>query len=307
MQSEPFDTGGNGRSIALVIDDAPETLGLVSNALEQNGMIVLVARSGEEGITLAQRVQPDVVLLDAMMPGMDGFETCKRLKAAPVSLTAPIVFMTGMTDPEHRLLGLRAGGVDYVTKPVMIDELIARITTHVLNARSIASARTALDYTGQSILAFAPDGHLAWGTPGAVRAMAEAEGDPLLDGDMATLRLREWLTQIRVMPISQARVFKAGTLSLACLGHNAGEVVVRLREETSKSGEDILQTAYDLTPREAEVLFWLSHGKTNQDIADILSLSARTVNKHLEQIFLKMGVDNRTSAAVLADRILQNA
>ncbi|WP_323765860.1 response regulator [Marinovum sp.] len=159
----------NGRYIVLVIDDAPETLGLVSDALEGGGMTVLVARSGEEGLRLTQRVRPDVILLDAMMPGMDGFETCRRLKAPPISESAPVIFMTGLTEAEHILAGLNAGGVDYVTKPVVVDELIARITRHMMNARAIQSARAALDYAGQMVIAVLPDGRMA-GCPGARRA-----------------------------------------------------------------------------------------------------------------------------------------
>ena len=190
-----------GRYIVLVIDDAPETLGLVSDALEGNGMTVLVARSGEEGLRLTRRVQPDVILLDAMMPGMDGFETCRRLKTPPNSESAPVIFMTGLTEGEHILAGLRAGGVDYVTKPVVVDELIARITRHVMNARAIQMARAALDYTGQNVIGVLPDGRLSWGTRGALARIGAdfAEGrasDRLLFAEVAREAGYEELVQI---------------------------------------------------------------------------------------------------------------
>ncbi|WP_139307484.1 response regulator [Rhodovulum sp. ES.010] len=164
------------RSIALVIDDAPETLGLISSALEDNGMTVLVARSGAEGIELARRVRPDVILMDAMMPEMDGFETCRALKSGPRPEPAPVIFMTGLTESEDILKGLRAGGVDYITKPLVVDELIARIIIHVLNARAIASARSALEHAGQSVLAFCEDGRLAWGGARRAGASGNARG-----------------------------------------------------------------------------------------------------------------------------------
>lgn len=293
-----------GRFIALAIDDAPETLGLVSSALEENGMTVLVARSGEEGITLAQRVQPDVILMDAVMPGLDGFETCRRLKSLPESSAAPVIFMTGMTDPEHILKGLQAGGVDYITKPVRIEELLARITTHVLNARAIQSARAALQYAGQNVVALTPDGRVSWGTADTVERLTQAR---LLSDGAAAPPVRTWLEQLVSQPVSNARPFVEGRISLVYLGQAQGEIVLRVKADDAGSEEERLARIFGLTAREAQVLLWLSHGKTNRDIAEILTLSARTVNKHLEQIFHKMGVDNRTSAAVMADRALHSS
>lgn len=293
------------RAIALVIDDAPETLGFVSTALEENGMTVLVARSGHEGVELANRVQPDVILLDAIMPGLDGFETCKILKSRPASQNAPVIFMTGMSDSEHILRGLSAGGVDYITKPVVVDELIARITRHVLNARAINSARVALEYAGQSVLAFGPEGQLSWGTPSALQMLKRPGGDLVVIDAKAQGATLDWLLNLPNQPISGALPHIAGDLTLVYLGQANGETVIRIRDGAQFDDVSKLARAFAITNREAEVLLWLSHGKTNRDIADILNLSARTVNKHLEQVFHKMGVDNRTSAAVLADRILQ--
>ncbi len=292
--------------IVLVIDDAPETLGMVSDALEDEGMTVLVARSGQEGLKLAQRVNPDVILLDAVMPEMDGFETCRRLKATPTAQAAPVIFMTGLTDSAHLLTGLDAGGVDYVTKPVVVDELIARIVRHVMNARAIQSARTALEYSGQSVIAVLRDGQFSWGTPRSVALLDDVSDGPLFDAGMAVPALRQWLDEVSRLPVSQGRLFRHGATTLFVIGHSEEEVILQLNRSSGNSSEQRLEAAFDLTTREAEVLLWLSYGKTNRDIADILSVSARTVNKHLEQIFHKLGVDNRTSAAVKADRILQS-
>lgn len=295
------------RSIALVIDDAPETLGLISNALEENGMTVLVARSGIEGIALTERVQPDVILLDAKMPGLDGFETCRRLKATPGAQDVPVIFMTGLSDSEHILRGLAAGGVDYITKPVVIDELLARITTHVLNARAIHAARGALDYAGQNVLAFSADGCLSWGTPTALAYLARPDNADAVRDGMAQGQTRAWLATLPMRPMSGSAPHVAGALSFVYLGQADGETVVRVRDFAPEDEIQRLAGTFGLTRREAEVLLWLSRGKTNRDIADILSLSARTVNKHLEQVFHKMGVDNRTSAAVMADRVSQGS
>ena len=132
-------------NIALVVDDNPDALGFVSAALEEIGMTVLVARDGQSALDLASRVQPDVIMMDAIMPGMDGFETTRALKRPPIATDAPIIFMTGLTDRENIVKGLESGGVDYLTKPVEVEEMVARVTVHMLNSKMMRSAREALD------------------------------------------------------------------------------------------------------------------------------------------------------------------
>jgi DNA-binding response OmpR family regulator/DNA-binding CsgD family transcriptional regulator len=291
-------------NIALVVDDNPETLAMVSTALEENGITVLVARDGETAIDLAQRIRPDVILMDAVMPAPDGFETCRRLKSGPAPTLSPIIFMTGLTDPEHIVKGLKSGGVDYITKPVVIEELLARITIHVMNAKMIRSAREALDTSGRSVMAFDGNGRTLWGSPKALASLATrtaAGAAPL--GENQDFRL--WLRDCTALPASQIDPFNHGDLSISFLGLSSSrEILVKLNRGKDGAPGRLLERAFSLTAREAEVLFWLSMGKTNRDIAQILVLSARTVNKHLEQVFQKMGVDNRTSAAVKADRVL---
>src|ERR1700733_28611 len=131
--------------IVLVVDDSPATLGMLNEALEKAGYTVLVAQSGSTALTLVERVTPDIVLMDALMPGLDGFETCRRMKQNPALVSVPIIFMTGLTETEHVIRGLDAGGVDYVSKPVAPDEVIARIGVHISNARLTRSAQVALD------------------------------------------------------------------------------------------------------------------------------------------------------------------
>lgn len=293
------------RSIALVIDDAPESLGLISQSLEEAGMTVLVARSGQEGIDLARRVKPDVILMDALMPGMTGFEACRILKSAPNPDPTPVIFMTGLTEPEHILEGLKSGGVDYITKPVVVDELIARIITHVLNARAITAARSALDNAGQWVLAFSREGRLSWGSTQALELLGQNAGKELVVDERATATFASWLLSLPGQPISATVPFESAAFFLKFIGLAQNEILVCIKARTASDGTQGLAETFGLTDREAEVLLWLTRGKTNRDIAEILDLSARTVNKHLEQVFHKMGVDNRTSAAVIADRVLQ--
>src|SRR5256885_15474481 len=103
--------------LVLIVDDVPDNLSVLHDALDESGYTVLVATSGEAALQRAEQALPDIVLLDAMMPGLDGFEVARRLKAGAATAHIPIIFMTGLTDTEHLVAALEAGGVDYVTKP----------------------------------------------------------------------------------------------------------------------------------------------------------------------------------------------
>src|SRR5438105_3880971 len=115
----------------LIIDDMPANLGVLTTHLEREGYVAVVAQGGEEGVARAEFVRPDLVLLDVMMPGLDGFETCRRLKASELTRDIPVVFMTALTDTSDKLAGFAAGAVDYVTKPLNGAEVLARIETHL--------------------------------------------------------------------------------------------------------------------------------------------------------------------------------
>src|SRR6185312_1544119 len=111
------------RDIVLVVDDSPETLSFLTDALEQHGATVLVATEGTQALELIERITPDIILMDAVMPGMDGFETTRRLKRHSALSHVPIIFMTGLSETENIVEGLESGGVDYVTKPIVLEEL----------------------------------------------------------------------------------------------------------------------------------------------------------------------------------------
>lgn len=115
----------------LIVDDNPVNIGLVVDHLEEHGLDVTVALGGEEALKRAELVQPDLILLDVMMPGIDGFETCRRLKANPVTRGIPVIFMTALADIQDKVSAFAAGGVDYVSKPFQIEELLARVQTHL--------------------------------------------------------------------------------------------------------------------------------------------------------------------------------
>jgi diguanylate cyclase (GGDEF)-like protein len=120
-----------GTPTVLIVDDTPANVGILVDYLEGRQVRVAVAQEGEEGLARAEFVQPDLILLDVMMPGMDGFETCRRLKASSHTCDIPVIFMTALSETHDKVAGFAAGGVDYVTKPFQIDEVWARVTTHL--------------------------------------------------------------------------------------------------------------------------------------------------------------------------------
>ncbi|MCK1721659.1 response regulator [Bradyrhizobium sp. 141] len=291
------------RDVALVVDDSPETLRLLTDALDGAGMTVMVALDGAAAIRIIDQITPDIVLLDAVMPGIDGFETCRRLKRDAGLANVPVIFMTGLAETEHIVRGLEAGGVDYVTKPIVIEEMLARIRVHLGNARLTQSARAALDVSGRFLFAVNRQGNVLWATPQAQKLMSDHQGAQA-DDFVLSPSLLQWLEQAKAKGSSKsqgASLPENPQLRLYYMGEAApNEFLLRLSRESGTALPPEFTSELGLTTREGEVLAWLSKGKTNRDIAQILGLSPRTVDKHLEQIYAKLGVENRTAAAAIA-------
>ncbi len=299
--------------LVLIVDDVPENLSVLHDALDEFGYTVLVATNGEQALQRAAQALPDIILLDALMPGLDGFEVARRLKADPATSAIPIVFMTGLTETEHVLSAFQAGGIDYVTKPIRPMEVLARIAAHVQGARERRQARNALDAFGHATLSVrAADGRVLWQTPLARQMLLAHEAG---DGQQLGEAVLDWLqaqavvhaTGGRPQALVLARHGKRLTIALheasAASGGASGgedEWLLVMSEASDESTIEALGLAFRLTAREAEVLYWVVQGKTNRDIGEILGTSPRTVHKHLEHVFEKLGVETRTAAAGLA-------
>src|SRR5271155_5423596 len=303
---------GETRDIVLVVDESPETLRLMTDALEEAGMTVLVAREGEHALSIVEKLVPDVILMDAVMPGADGFATCRKLKQNRALAHVPIIFMTGLSDTEHIIEGLEAGGVDYISKPIVPGELLARIRVHLANARMAHSARTALDTFGRFLLAASHTGRVLWYTPQAAKLLGVAFSDFDKEDYVLPHDIQLWLQQsATTQPGSEPTSIslKGREASVAIRFIYIGQIgpdeyLLRLLEGEIDDDRTLLKKRLTVTEREAEVLLWIARGKSNRDIAEILDLSPRTVNKHLEQIYAKLGVENRASAAALAVRTI---
>jgi len=301
------DSGAKRRDIVLVVDDTPGNLSFLTDTLDQVGVTVLVATDGMSALALVDQITPDLILMDAMMPGIDGFETCRRLKQDKQLAHVPVIFMTGLSESWHVVKGLEVGGVDYVTKPIVVDELLARIRVHLANARLAHGTRAALDATGRFLLSTDQQGDLQWCTPRAAQLLSELFAGNESHGLPPAVieRLRQLRQQGADAQDSAFIEVDGRRLEFSYIGTTSpSEFLFRLADVSPGREERTLQDALSLTGREADVLVWISRGKANREISEILGISHRTVNKHLEQVFEKLGVENRAAAAARAVRIL---
>jgi CheY-like chemotaxis protein/DNA-binding CsgD family transcriptional regulator len=304
--------------VVLIVDDVPDNLSVLHDALDESGFTVLVATSGEAALQRARQAMPDIVLLDAMMPGMDGFEVARQLKAMPETAHIPIIFMTGLTETEHLVAALQAGGVDYVTKPIKPKEVMARMGVHLQGARrarqeasQAGQARNALDAFGYASITVRMnadgkgDGKLIWQTPLARELLMRYYGTtapqtpkPVLDW------LRRHLLDAERQIEPPRLTMEQGPRRLTFRLHqqtgdsdSGGDWLIVMREISDDAVVEAISLSFKLTAREAEVLYWVVKGKVNRDIGDILGASPATVKKHLERVYAKLGVETRTAAA----------
>ncbi len=300
MKADLPATAASG-SIVLVVDDTPQSLGALCIELDRAGYTVLVATDGASALARLDIVSPDAILLDALMPGLDGFDLCRRIKSVPAWSHIPVIFMTGLSETSHIVRGFDAGGVDYVVKPLRAEEVLARLATHVRNARAVRMARDAIDIGGHGVLMIDARQRLAWRSPRAQQWLAEFFG---AQGDATCTA---WFAQkVDGRDNGLCTLSHAGrTLTARRLGSaGLGEIMWLLGLRTADAAAVSRLATASLTQRETEVLSWIAKGKTNRDVGEILGVSPRTVNKHLEHVFEKLGVETRAAAAAMASREL---
>ncbi len=293
-------TNNETKGVILIADDTAESLSMLNETLTGAGYTVLVAMDGMQALSIAGRMTPDLILLDALMPNMDGFEACRHLKADVELQDIPVIFMTGLSDSEHVVRGLECGGVDYLAKPVRLDELLARVQVHINNARKTQSARGALNELGQPALSCSVHGDILWMTSRASELLVTLQIDTATLEAALAQQAMPWLQRSPEKHSQMQLRMGERDITLRLLGQPyMGEYLLKLVDEDDLTLCQNLRSQFQLTEREAEVLLWLARGKSNQDIARIITMSPRTVNKHLEQVFRKLGVENRTSAAAV--------
>ena len=213
------------KKILIIEDQAPmrRNIGLM---LQMEGYEVVSAENGRIGIEMARKEKPDLILCDVMMPEMDGYGVVQSLRADDAFSTTPFVFLTAKSDRGDVRIGMNFGADDYLTKPVVRDDLLAAVSIRLSRSEAVQDRIDAAAASG----GFNPD----------------------------------------------------------------------------FSSHEPLQRAFNITPREAEVLLWVTQGKSNADVAVILGMSEKTAKQHLGSVFEKIGVENRNAAAMRAVEILSN-
>lgn len=301
MTFEPSD------ATLLVVDDVPENIDVLFDDLTAAGYHVLVCESGKTALETLEVQEPDLILLDVMMPGLDGLETCRRLKQMPAGRDVPVFFMTALGDPYDKVRGLEAGAIDYLTKPIFPDEVLARIRAHLeirqlqkslheqndhLDAalqRSIRAEHALQNSLTPAVLVITqPDNEILFITRQA-QALVSRHG-----GHAA---LMNWLEQgVETVGNDQAPRLH---ISRRTAESSPGALLITLEEEIPPPCPDDLN-GLGLTPKETETLFWVAQGKTNPEIAVIVGKQVCTVKKNVENILLKLGVETRLAAALQA-------
>lgn len=291
------------RSIILVVEDSPESLGMLHETLEARGYTVLLAPNGERALDIVTHISPDAILMDALLPGISGFETTRRIKQIVDAQRTPVLFMTGLDDTAHIVEGLESGGVDYIIKPINAIELVARLKVHLDNAKDAQTSKAALEISGQSLISVDNEGVVLWATPSARKRFAP-------EHSRLGAKTLTWLRQLssHARPVSYSEPctetdINGHSVQLIYLGESGKhQCLLRVKDGEENTTHSVIKDYFDLTGREADVLLWLVNGKSNKEIAEILCISPRTVNKYLDHVYIKLGVENRTAAAMVTMR-----
>ena len=292
----------------LVVDDTPASLGVVCDALRREGVRVLLADSGEAARAVLARTTPDLVLLDVVMPGEDGFAVCATLKDDVRWRELPVIFLTAIDAPEQKVRAFAAGAVDYVTKPVHVAELVARVRVQLelRAARHKLEAQNA-ELEAEVAIRLDAEAQLAGSLDRAVVVLARDGG--LL---FATRLAHDLMAKFSVAPavLASNGRFASGDGALhvrrfTSPGHDETLMLV-LEEEHAPPGPAAL-CALGLTPRQAEVAYWVAQGKTNPEIGVILGASPRTIDKHMERILARLGLEGRAALMLQAGDTLRPA
>lgn len=294
----------------LIVDDVPDNLSVLFEFLSARGFEVLVADSGNLALEELPQTNPDLILLDVMMPGIDGYETCRRIKASERFRDVPLFFLTALSDTVDKVKGFSLGAVDYITKPIDPDEVLARVRAHLeLRAlhlaleerneeldremqRRIGAERSLAHALENAVLVVDRTGAVQFRSAAAQRLLARHGGEP------PAPELRAWFAA------AGAQVARGLRITRVADPESPERALFTLEEIPDQpSAEKLLSLG--LTPREAEILFWIAQGKTSPEIATILQTATATVKRHVHHILGKLGVETRLAAALRAMEVFE--
>lgn len=309
----------------LIVDDNVTNLKVVVEHLKAYSYTILTASNGEAGLERAQLAQPDLILLDIQMPGIDGFETCRRLKANPETNSIPVIFMTAQADADDKVRGLESGAVDYLAKPIEAAELLARVQVHLalrelqlqLEARvhertsaleeEITQRKRHQEEKEQLLeLVREQSEHLrqltqqsldsqAQRDQGAAQTLHDQVEDKL---ELLQKNLYEAKCQLQASPPPAASLQTAQEQIEQAL-----EILEEIRRQTQRVADNLRtelpaqqqmrdNPLFKLSTREYEVLQLIAQGKSNTEMADILAVTRPTISTYRARIMNKLGLDD---------------
>ena len=263
----PGSTGSSQRRVAaiLIVDDAPANLELLRKLMSEQGYQVYVALSGERALAIAQRAQPDLILLDVMMPDMDGFETCHQLKQNPLTQRIPVIFMSARTDTDDVVAGFDIGAVDYIAKPLRMAEVCARVRAQ-LQIRSNSETqeeqaerlRTIVNHMAEGLLIIEADGRIQYTNPACDHYLGYRENE------LAGHSIAELLSPMVTQEYLDYFAMHAANPDTA---HNHGtrEVAIRHRAGHALSMDLTLTPMYLRQPLYIGLLHDITHHKQSED------------------------------------------
>jgi diguanylate cyclase (GGDEF)-like protein/PAS domain S-box-containing protein len=263
--SAPAPTATTRPAAILIVDDAPAQLGLMRSMMLQQGYQTFIANSGERALAIAQRAQPDLVLLDIVLPGMDGMEVCRRLKAHPATCNIPVIFMSSRSDTEDIVAAFDIGASDYVLKPLRLAEVCARVRAQLRFRRTSLSQqeqaerlRLIVDSMDEGLMVIEPSGRIQYTNPACDRYLGYADGElagASLDELLAPSVVRECLDLFSQSLTSQAQPGWRG----------AREVLIRQRDGILRAMDFTLTPMGGEQPLFVALLHDITHHKQSEN------------------------------------------